>query len=420
MKDRVADYLAKRGVCGQWPVEAEGRFARVVVIPVLAEEATLFATLDGLAANDAALRKDTAVICVVNHRASDDIAEAVIDENRRTLARLQVLAAARAYPFALVPIDACSPGRELPAKEGVGLARKIGFDHGARMCPDGVLIGLDADTEVDGGYLEAIHGHFAADGKRGAAVIEYAHPIDDGGQCNESMARYEIFLRYHVLGLAAARSPYAYHTLGSAMAFRSEAYAAAGGMVRKRAGEDFYFLQALAKLAPMGYIGETAVRPSARTSWRVPFGTGRALADAEGDADRLRTLYHPKSYGVIGAWLAAVTDHLQETGAALVERADGHMAAYLQAQGFADAWDRIAAQCRDDAARRAQFHRWFDAFRTLKCLHHLRDTAYPNWPMADAAGALMGEGWSEAALDDEGLRAMVQAMRARTREAMTR
>lgn len=419
MSGRVAAYLAKRGVCGQWPADVDGGFDRAVVIPVLAEEASLFATLDGLARNDAALLADSVVICVVNHRASDDIAEAVIDENRRTLARLQALAAAKSYPFALIPVDGCSPGRELPAKEGVGLARRIGFDHGARLCPDGVLIGLDADTEVDGGYLEAIHEHFAADEKRGAAVLEYAHPIDDGGRLNEAMARYEIFLRYHVLGLAVARSPYAYHTLGSAMAFRSAAYVAAGGMVRKRAGEDFYFLQALAKLAPMGYIGETVVRPSARTSWRVPFGTGRALADAEGDAERLRTLYHPESYRAIGVWLAAVTNDLHEPGAALLERADRHIAAYLQAQNFAEAWDRIAAQCRDAAARRAQFHRWFDAFRTLKCLHHLRDTAYPNQPMADAAGALTSEGWSEAALDEDGLRTMVQSMRARTREAMT-
>src|SRR5690606_12885119 len=163
-----------------------------------------------------------------------------------------------------------------------GLARKIGLDHGARLCPDGVLISLDGDTAVEETYLASIAAHFREHPASRAAVVEYSHSLEGSTGFNEAMARYEIFMRYHVIGLSLAGSAYAFHTIGSAMACRSEAYAAVGGMARKQAGEDFYFLQALAKLGPMGYIGDTVVRPSARCSWRVPFGTGRALSDAAG------------------------------------------------------------------------------------------------------------------------------------------
>jgi len=59
--------------------------------------------------------------------------------------------------------------------------------------------------------------------------------------------------------LQQAGSPYAYHTIGSAFACRAEAYIAAGGMNRRHAAEDFYFLQQLAKCMQDENIDVTAL-----------------------------------------------------------------------------------------------------------------------------------------------------------------
>jgi hypothetical protein len=58
--------------------------------------------------------------------------------------------------------------------------------------------------------------------------------------------------------------------------------------------------------------------------------------------------------------------------------------AFLGARGFEAAWDAIRAQSRTPAQRFTQFHRWFDAFRTLKCIHFLRDNGLPPVPVSEA------------------------------------
>ena len=74
--------------------------------------------------------------------------------------------------------------------------------------------------------------------------------------------------------------PYSYHTIGSAFAVTAKAYARQGGMNRRKAGEDFYFINKLIKGENFGEITNTTVFPSPRTSNRVPFGTGKAIVDA--------------------------------------------------------------------------------------------------------------------------------------------
>ena len=46
--------------------------------------------------------------------------------------------------------------------------------------------------------------------------------------------------------------PWAMYTVGSAFAVTAEAYVKRGGMNRRQAGEDFYFLQNLAHIGTVG------------------------------------------------------------------------------------------------------------------------------------------------------------------------
>ena len=183
-----------------------------------------------------------------------------------------------------------------PPKQGVGLARKIGLDLALPLLDygggDPLLVCLDADTLVQPDYLPAITRHFARS-TAGGAAIPYRHrpAADPAGQ--GAIDRYELFLRAYVLGLELAGSPYAFHTVGSAMACRASAYVASGGMNRRLAGEDFYFLQQVHKTSGVAPLAGTVVHPSPRSSHRVPFGTGRAVGDMLAEGEQRLLFYQP-------------------------------------------------------------------------------------------------------------------------------
>lgn len=422
MRDPITAYLNKRAVHRQWPATPVNGVDvdTVVAIPVLAESARLFQTLSDLAQQDPARLQRTVVVCVVNNRAPAAAGTADCDDNQQTLARLPDFAAAHPE-LRLAWVDAASPGRELGPKDGVGLARKIGLDWGVQWLHDrdnaeGVLVCLDADTRVPPAYLAAIHDFFT-DSARWAAIVDYAHPVD-GPDTDETRAilAYELFLRYQELALHHAGSPYHYPAIGSTMICTAKAYTAVGGMNRRQAGEDFYFLQQLAKTGTVERIRATAICPASRPSHRVPFGTGRKVGAFPGDPDDAYRTYDPDTYRILRAWLETATSQLEADGDTLVHAAQSihpELGRFLVEQGFADAWDRMGKQGRTETRRLQQFHEWFDAFRTLKLTHHLRDRGYPRRDLFEALGTVMDwQGVAAPVQVDAGLRHDLDGQRA--------
>ena len=119
-----------------------------------------------------------------------------------------------------------------------------------------------------------------------ACSIYFEHPLS-GDEFPESIYKsitlYELHLRFYFQALKYAGFPYVFHTVGSAFAVKALPYIKAGGMNRKQAGEDFYFIQ---KLVPSGgyfSLNTTTVYPSPRASFRVPFGTGASIGKLSGD-----------------------------------------------------------------------------------------------------------------------------------------
>ena len=394
MKARIAAYLEKRAVRGPWTLSAVDTrgITQAVVIPALAEEQRLFDTLGDLAANGAADVARSLVICVVNNRATPHARAEDIADNLRTLARLEALR--KDTPLRLAYVDAASPGKELPRREGVGLARKIGLDlalsalHGEGA--DGPLLSLDADTRVSPDYLATVRAHFDAEPAPWAAVVAYAHPLDGAAAGRDAIVAYELFLRVHELGLRRAGSPYAYPAIGSTIICSRAAYVSAGGMKRRLAAEDFYFLQDLRKGGAVHRIPGTVVQPSARPSHRVPFGTGATIVRQVQPGAEAQHLYAVESYQVLERFLAAA-DHNPDAASETLSEAGGSEAleAFLEAQGFPGAWKGIQRNARSAEQRRAQFHRWMDAFRTMKLFHHLRDYAHPDTALEAGLPALL-------------------------------
>ena len=387
-------YLRKRAVSAPWRIEGHpsGPFSGTVVIPSLAESANLPLTLGSLASNPPSLLSRFLILIVVNHRA--DASLEVKSDNAATLASLPVWK--QQYGLEnLRWVDAVTDGKELPPKQGVGLARKLGLDlalsHLNYQQHDPLLVCLDADTLVQNDYLEAISGHFAQ-APQGGAVIPYCHRKAGDPQGQAAIDRYELFLRTYVLGLELAGSPYAFHTVGSAMACRASAYTACGGMNRRLAGEDFYFLQQLHKTSGVAQMSGTCVYPSPRGSWRVPFGTGRAVGDMLAEGEERLQFYQPGLFTILGDWLKCVAEKTDSDGGELLCRAAGissHLYDYLEQAGFSAAWDNLRQHNPDGDRRLAAFHCWFDAFRTMRLMHHLTERAFPRIPPEQAVPPLM-------------------------------
>jgi hypothetical protein len=433
--DRARRFLTKRaGFLSHRLVSGDlDGIRRVVVIPVLAEEERLFKTLDSLDRNGAEELAETLVICVVNNRAEPHARPGQAADNQRTLAHLENLVHGRAAAtqprinpasLRLAYVDASSPGREIGPKMGVGEGRRIGLDLGLSVLTEyaedpGLLICLDADTLVEADYLREVQKHFDNRGSR-AAVVGYAHILPTEARQRAAIVRYELFLRYHELGLRSARSPYAYPTIGSTMVTHCDAYVAAGGMNRRQAGEDFYFLQELAKTGGVNRVDSTTVHPSARSSDRVPFGTGATVGRHLSGADDGSTVYHPESYRILGDWLAMVGNGLDRGASELLGGAAGispRLREFLELNRFEEIWPRLQQNAAHHEGLESQFHRWFDAFKTLKLIHFLRDHQLPRFPIFDAIARFepncSGVVWNNLADDLEAQENLLEVLRSR-------
>lgn len=411
----IRSYLHKRAVATPWRLNAPpaGLFSGAVVIPSLAESANLPRTLHSLAANPPELLARFLILVVVNHRGDGPVADR--SDNLATLAALPGWR--QEYGLAhLHWVDAASEGMELPSKQGVGLARKIGLDLALQHLDfnqdDPLLVCLDADTLVQPDYLPALTSHFAV-ASAGGASLPYRHcpAADPEGQA--AIDRYELFLRTYVLGLELAGSPYAFHTVGSAMACRASAYVAAGGMNRRLAGEDFYFLQQLHKTSGVASLAGTCVHPSPRSSHRVPFGTGRSVGDMLAPGGGQLLFYQPMLFGIVAQWLATVAGHDGAEGGELLDRAaliSPHLRTYLAQAGFAAAWDNLRQHNPDQEKLLAAFHGWFDAFRTMRLMHHLTDAAFPRIPPEQAVAPLLEQAGCSAQAEVSGMLEQLRAL----------
>lgn len=374
----VQRYLDKHAAEGPWLLTGEecAGFSGAVVIPSLAEGDSLFKTLQSLAENPPQLVARFLVIIVVNHGEHASDAERL--QNDLDLVRLTDLSGQSELRLAWV--DAASPERHVPAKQaGVGFVRKLGMDLALprlNWTKDPLLICLDADTLVEENYLQSIVAHFQQSNS-GAAVVPFRHQISDDAVQQNAIDRYELFLRSYVYGLRLAGSPYAFNTVGSAIACRASAYVRCGGMNSRKAGEDFYFLQKLAKTDGVDLLSGTKVFPEPRVSQRVPFGTGRSMGRLL-DGDPQAVLFYPAvAFRVLAAWLGAVKQDLSGDALRLLTQAEQIspvLADYLEQVGWRTVWPRLQSTHQHEERRLHAFHSWFDGFRTMRLIHLLSDS----------------------------------------------
>jgi len=378
---QVEQYLNNRAE-KKWLVQDKGNyFQSVIVVPVIKELDNIPKLLSSLSKNEPTANRNTLILFVVNN--SDENNKEVIEENILTIELLRKLKnEPNQYGLNIDFIDAASENKYLPRKyAGVGLARKIGMDQALYYFDyskkGNAIVCLDADCEVDANYLTEIQKYY--DDNNHTAVIKYEHMLD-----NEAIINYEIFLRYYVLGLKFAKSPYAYHSIGSCITVSPITYAKIGGMNKKKAGEDFYFLEKAAKQEKINSINTTTVYPSSRKSWRVPFGTGQRITRYHEKVRDEFVLYNADSFVVLKKFLEKYHNVKTNDPSEILNSTKSISKAlydFLKNNQFESALNKIIENAATVEQLNHQKKIWFDAFKTMKLIHYLRDNKYPEDPM---------------------------------------
>lgn len=367
---------------------------KIVVIPCY-DEATALNSLVSLK-NCHQSEGHTEVILVINQSSKEEVKVKKLNDLIHLLATTWASEnSTQALKFFSLFLE------KLPPKHaGVGLARKIGMDEAAYRLekvgrPDGVIICYDADSNCDPDYLIEIERHFKQHPKTQAASIYYEHPTEGLGQSPQvyqAIIDYELHLRYYINALRFAGHPHAYQTIGSSMAVRCDAYQQQGGMNRKKAGEDFYFLHKFIPLGQFTEINTTKVIPSSRRSHRVPFGTGKAVQDRMDNYEAGCTTYALNTFKTLRQFLDTVPGLYDLVGAGDSDFLPDYPPVIYD---YMDQID-LMAQCRsihkntsNKEAFVKRFYRWFDAFQVLKFVHYARDTHFPDESVLKAAFGLL-------------------------------
>lgn len=291
----------------------------------------------------------------------------------------------------------------LPEKHaGVGLARKIGMDEAlvrlSQINNNAGIICLDADCQVQKNYLTTLY-HTFSDPNVSSASIYFEHRLDNLKETlNAGILNYELFLRYYVTGLRWAGFKSAFHTIGSSMVVRASAYALSGGMNRRKAGEDFYFLHKVALLGGFREINTTTVFPSSRVSDRVPFGTGKAQQLWLNNSDKILFSYNPRIFQDLKLFCTKVHcfyDKTEEEIELMVHQFPSSLQEYLRSIKFTE----LVSDWNNKSKTQPTFERRFwnniNGLKILKFVHFARDHFYDALPISEACTLFLNDQHSQ-------------------------
>ena len=355
----------------------------IVVIPCH-NEPDLISSLIALSECEIPVEIAVEVIVVIN--AGFDAEEEIKNQNQSTLELAKTWSQENQkenidYLFYL--------NNDLPKKyAGVGLARKIGMDEAVDRFKqinneEGVIVCFDADSKCDSNYLKEIHTSFSEKINAPGASIYYEHPLEGEefkSDIYTGIIQYELFLRYYRQAFKFTGHPQAFHTVGSSMAVKTWAYQKQSGMNKRKAGEDFYFLQKIIQLGGFMEINRTRVIPSPRTSDRVPFGTGRSMLEYL-DGDKMETSYNFKSFRDVKIFIELFFKEYETSklyGNAFIESLPLSIKSFLELNDFEVRIKDMLEYGTNTSSFSKRFYNWFNAFRVLKFVHFSRDQFYEN------------------------------------------
>ncbi len=395
-KDAIQAYLAKFG-CEEFVLAEtlkEGLWEAVVVLPAYDETAEniidVFKELCELP-----------VLCILVLNAPKKAAP-LNDSPEQVLHHLKATALDAPFPVwhakaanvDFLIVDRFSQGREIPLKNGVGLARKIGGDIAAHAISLGLvrtpwIFSTDADATLPSNYLEATE---IQEADNSAVYFPFIHRGKTGGEPSQPLALYELSLRYYTASLATNIKRTAHDTIGSALAVRATAYAEVRGFPPRSGGEDFYLIAKAAKVGCVALAKTKPVLVTERESDRVPFGTstGTRKISQQLEARERVLFYDPRVFSCLGALEKAVASFFSNRSIDDFNRVlasnplSQAIYAVIESTGLQHRLILADSQTKALPDLRKRVFDWFDHFRVLKMVHFLRDEYFCNIDWTEA------------------------------------
>jgi hypothetical protein len=388
-------YLDKRALFPQKIGEAPDRDTGLIVVVPAYNEPGIGRLLDSLT-QCGEPECTTEVIIVIN--APDNATLESIENNRETLNYIESWKKKNLNCF--FRLFAFIVDQQSVKGWGVGLARKTGMDEAVRRFniidrSDGVIINLDADCTVDQNYFIAISKELLADSDHSACSIYFEHPTSGTSwpdNIYKYISLYELHLRYYIQGLAYSGFPYVFHTVGSSIAVKALTYIKAGGMNRRQAGEDFYFIQKLVPLGGYFNLTSTVVFPSPRPSSRVPFGTGASIVKLETDKSLTLFTYNVLAFMELRTFFGMI-DKLFEFDS--VELSSYYslippgLRSFLDETEWIEKMKEIKSNTSGLQSFRKRFFEWFNMFKIVKYLNFVHLEFFKKKPVEISSSALL-------------------------------
>jgi len=365
-----------------------------IVIPCF-DELDLFKTLNSLWQCE---RPQCAVEVIIVINSSSDSNKEALEQNERTGKAFSEWSLTHTDEklvfFTIVK-------NNLPVKDaGVGLARKIGMDEAAGRFeilhrPNGIIVGFDADCTCSENYLCEIENLFQNNPRTNACSIQFEHPLK-GNEYDDfiynAVTHYELYLRYYVMALRRTGHPFAFQTIGSAFAVRAGVYCKQGGMNKRKAGEDFYFLQKVIPLGNYVELDTAKVFPSPRTSGRVPFGTGAAIQKMKLTEDFHYKTYDIAAFDDISEFIKNIENLFAWDEVKIIafqQSINEPLKSFLINNNFMKEVLEIKQNAITLISFSNRFFRWFNAFKVLKYMNYSHENFYSLMPVTFVANEFL-------------------------------
>ncbi len=329
------------------------------------------------------------IIFVVN--CPENSSACILDQNKASITLIEKYAKTINSNIKIHTLDYPA----LPKKHaGAGLARKKGMDEALHRFnflnkPHGIITCTDADCLVDENYFIEIEKFFKNNPQARGGSVHFEHRVFEEGMSADDSKRimsYELHLRYLNQALRYVKFPYAFQTIGSAFAVRADVYASLGGMNKRKAGEDFYFLHKVIEGGGFHDIADTCIYPSSRSSDRVPFGTGAAVKGMVEQNNTDFFTYNFNSFLLLNDFLKSVDKFFYSNikGVELDER----MLVFLGKEGLFKDIENAKKISRDIATFTKHFFARFNAFKVVKFLNYSKANWFDNQPTIKEASKL--------------------------------
>ena len=273
------------------------------------------------------------------------------------------------YNYEFVAIDCFSNNFSIDHKKaGVGYARKIGFDYSLKYIKNkfSLFCSLDADTIIAEDYFNVVNKVMLDN--TNVCVVNFQHQKSNDPIIEKAIRQYEKQIKYIAKKIDNAGSPYGYVSMGSTIICNVFSYVACGGMSTKKATEDFYFLQALAKHTLVKKIKTKLVFPSSRSEQRVYLGTGYRIKEFQTLGEFKNLFFSEESFQILTQLLNTLEKSYNKSFDSVLNVLNSKARIFIESKNLQKTWSKINLNAKNERQFKLFIHQWFDALMIMQFL----------------------------------------------------